>query len=142
VGLLSKLSAVSLGVGVTIFLTIHARRWLRRPEPYYAAVLGPQAVIVGDDYKVAALLVYHTGATIPATVLPAPHKASIWPRPATLRGADAVTVLDARWTSTQVLQRFFSRVEEVAPLTVRYRGRPLRTFRIFRLYGLRVEDER
>jgi hypothetical protein len=103
------------------------------------AGLGPRAVIVADRYEVGAALVYHTRGTIPVTVLPAPNPASIWPPPATFRGANAVAVLDAGWTSDMKWRCCFSRVEEAAPLYVTFRGRALRTFRIFRLYDLRVE---
>ncbi len=103
---------------------------------------GSSAIIVADRYQVAAQLGYYTRDTVPATLLPHPDPASIWPRVEQFAGRDGITALDARWSPYVDWSRYAARVEELPPLTIRYHGRPVRTFRIFRLHGLRVESAR
>ncbi|MDQ7842500.1 MAG: glycosyltransferase family 39 protein [Armatimonadota bacterium] len=98
--------------------------------------LGPGAVVVADRYQIAAQLGYHLRGT-PVALLPCPHPGSIWPRPETVAGRNAVTVLDARWAPTVDWARAASRVEEAQAVVITARGRPVRTFRLYRLYNLR-----
>jgi hypothetical protein len=46
-------------------------------------------------------------------------------------------VLDARWAPRVRWADHAARVEEAPPLRIEARGRPLRTFRVLRLHGLR-----
>ena len=103
---------------------------------------GSSAIIVADRYQVAAQLGYYTRDTVPATLLPHTDPASIWPRVEQFAGRDGITALDARWSPYVDWNRYAARVEELSPLTIRYHGRSVRTFRIFRLHGLRVESAR
>lgn len=96
------------------------------------------AVVVSDRYGSAAQIAYYLRDTVPATLLPDPDPASIWPPVETFRGANAVAVIDARWTPRADWTRYAARVEEAPPLTYWFHGRwPVRTFRILRLYGLK-----
>jgi 4-amino-4-deoxy-L-arabinose transferase-like glycosyltransferase len=101
-----------------------------------AAALGAGTILVADRYQIASQLSYHTRAALPATLLPCPNPASIWPHPGQYTGADAVAVLDARWSPTVEWSRHFRRVDEVEPLTVQIHGKPLRRFRVFRLHAM------
>jgi hypothetical protein len=101
-----------------------------------AAALGAGTILVADRYQIASQLSYHTRAALPATLLPCPNPASIWPHPGQYTGADAVAVLDARWSPTVEWSRHFRRVDEVEPLTVQIHGKPLRRFRLFRLHEM------
>ncbi len=106
-----------------------------RVEAERAGLVGDLGV-VADRYQVAAQLAYYTRATIPVTLLPCPNPASIWPRTQEFRARDAIAVIDARWTPLVHWNQFANRVEEARPLAVEFHGRPLRTFRILRLYGV------
>lgn len=97
---------------------------------------GPGSVIMADRYQIAAQLGYYDHS-VPLVLLPCPHPASIWPRPETFAGANGVAVIDARWAPTVRWEQIASRVEEGPALAITERGRPLRTFRLHRLYGLR-----
>jgi len=101
-----------------------------------AAALGAGTILVADRYQIASQLSYHTRGALPATLLPCPNPASIWPHPGRYTGADAIAVLDARWSPTVEWSRHFRRVDEVDPLTVQIHGKPLRRFRIFRLHEM------
>jgi 4-amino-4-deoxy-L-arabinose transferase-like glycosyltransferase len=98
---------------------------------------GPGAIVVADRYQIASQLGYYLGDTVPVTMLPCPHPASIWPRPDGFRGATAITAIDARWSFAVDWTRFFATVEEAAPVAVRDRTQEVRRFRIFRLHDLR-----
>jgi hypothetical protein len=98
--------------------------------------LGPGAVVAADRYQIAAQLAYHA-PELAVTLLPCPHRASVWTPPAAYAGRDAVAVLDARWSPTVRWEAVAAEVEEAAPLTIEARGRPLRTFHVLRLRGLR-----
>jgi 4-amino-4-deoxy-L-arabinose transferase-like glycosyltransferase len=100
------------------------------------AALPPGAVIAADRYQVAAQLAYYTRWQVPVTLLPEPNPASIWTPPAALAGRDAVAVVDARWTPHVAWERHAGHVEEAPPEVVHFHGRPLRTFRVFRLRTL------
>jgi len=101
---------------------------------------GSSAIIVADRYQIAAQLGYYTQDTVPATLLPHPVPASIWPRVEQFAGRDGITALDDRWSPYVDWNRYAARVEELSPLTIRYHGRSVRTFRIFRLHGLRIKS--
>lgn len=105
------------------------------------ATLSPNVGIVADRYQVAAQLAYYTRATLPVTLVPCPHPASIWAPGIDLNGKDAVAILDARWTPKVRWEQFATRVEEATPLTVTWHGRFLRTFRIWRLYQVTLPPE-
>ncbi len=105
-----------------------------RVQQERAALSPSPLVVVADRYQIASQLAYYTRTTIPVTLLPCPNPASIWPPRDEFRGAEAIAVLDARWTPLVKWERFASRVEEARPLPVEFHGRPLRTFRIFRLF--------
>ncbi len=100
------------------------------------AALGGSAGLVADRYQVAAQLAYYTRGAAPVTLLPCPNPASIWPRGDAFHAAQAVAILDTRWTPRVKWDQFASRIEEAPPLTVEFHGYPLRRFRIFRLYQL------
>ncbi len=105
-----------------------------RVQQERAALSPSPLVVVADRYQIASQLAYYTRATIPVTLLPCPNPASVWPQGDEFRRAEAIAVLDARWTPLVKWDRFASRVEEASPLTVEFHGRPLRTFRIFRMH--------
>jgi len=106
-----------------------------------AGALGADTILVADRYQIASQLSYHTRAALPATLLPCPNPASIWPHPGQYTGADAVAVLDARWSPTVEWSRHFRRVEEVDPVVVQFHGKPLRRFRVFRLHEMRPPND-
>jgi hypothetical protein len=105
------------------------------------ATLSAAAVIVADRYQVAAQLAYYTRASIPVTMVPCPNPASIWPRGDDFNEKDAIAILDARWTPKVKWEQFAERVEEVTPFEVAWHGRPLRTFRIWRLHRFSLPPE-
>jgi 4-amino-4-deoxy-L-arabinose transferase-like glycosyltransferase len=102
--------------------------------------LGADAAIVADRYQVAAQLGYYSRGA-PATVLPCPSPASIWVPPRVLAGRAGIAVIDARWTPVVRWEAYADRVVELPPLRVTARGRTLRTFRLYRLDGLRPAPE-
>ena len=102
--------------------------------------LGGGAAIVTDRYQVAAQLGYHSrGASV--TVLPCPRPASIWAPPSDVAGRPGVAVIDARWDPVVRWASYAGQVEEAPPLVIEVRGRPLRTFRVYRLHGLTLRPE-
>lgn len=101
------------------------------------STVGSSAIVVADRYQIASQLGYYLRDTIPVTMLPCPPAASIWSPPGRFAGANAVTAIDARWIPSVQWEQFFARVEEAAPVTVTDRGKPVRRFRVFRLYDLR-----
>ncbi|HET6780705.1 MAG TPA: glycosyltransferase family 39 protein [bacterium] len=98
---------------------------------------GEGAIVVADRYQIASQLGYYLQDTVPVTILPCPHPASIWPRPGQFPGATAIAAIDARWAPAADWKRFFATIEELSPVIVRDRGRDVRTFRIFHLRDLR-----
>src|SRR3989442_3685992 len=97
------------------------------------------AVLVADRYQITAQLAYYTRNTIPMILLPCPNPASIWPGIQQFGGADGIAVIDARSRPYVKWAQYFARVQELAPLTVQFHNRPLRTFRLFRLEGFSPE---
>jgi 4-amino-4-deoxy-L-arabinose transferase-like glycosyltransferase len=99
------------------------------------AGMAAPAIIVADRYQVAAQLGYYAPGH-PVTLLPCPPPGSIWAAPGLLVGRSGVAAIDARWNPAVRWAAHADQVEEAAPLEVRMRGRPLRTFRIHRLHRL------
>lgn len=97
----------------------------------------PGTVIVADRYQVAAQLGYYTGDRIPVVLLPCPNPASIWQPVDRFQGADGVAVIDRRWAPAVRWEDHAGRVEERPLVSVAFHGRPLRTFTILHLRGLR-----
>lgn len=98
------------------------------------------AAIVADRYQIAAQLGYYARGG-PVTIVPCPPVGSIWTPPQILEGRDAIAVIDSRWAPLVQWEAYAARVAEALPLTVEARGRPIRTFRFYRLYGLRPPAE-
>jgi len=98
---------------------------------------GKGAIVVADRYQIASQIGYYLRDTIPVTILPCPHPASIWPRPGEFPGTNAITAIDARWAPAVNWKLFFATIEEASPVIVRDRGQVVRSFRIFRLRDLR-----
>jgi len=97
---------------------------------------GTPPVLVADRYQTAAQLAYYTRNAMPVVLFPCPNPASIWPKTQRFQGASSLTVIDARSRPEVQWSDYFTKVEELAPLTVQFHQRPLRTFRLFRLEGL------
>jgi dolichol-phosphate mannosyltransferase len=100
---------------------------------------GTPPVLVADRYQTAAQLAYYTRNAVPVVLLPCPNPASIWPKIQRFQGANSLTVIDARSTPDIQWSDYFVRVQELAPLTVQFNHRPLRTFRLLRLEGLSLK---
>jgi len=98
--------------------------------------LGATSALVADRYQVAAQLGYYARG-LPVTMLPCPPSASIWTPPETLAGVNAVAVIDARWAPAVRWEQLAAQIEEAPAMTITARGRPLRTFRLYRLHDLR-----
>lgn len=104
------------------------------------AGLPPPALLVSDRYQAAAQLAYATRARVPVTLLPDADSDSIWTQlwgpSARWWGRDAVAVVDPAWPSPD-WRGYARRVSELSPLVVAVGPRPARTFRFYRLEGLR-----